>query len=151
MYNSVKTRLGFGTKQKTDLVPPVLGKREIQTLNLFWGEDESGLSAIDISELMEKQSGGECPVSLNTIQSTIERLWRKNLLSRKKVGKAYIYLPRYSKKQVISSLISEIRDEMGQGDESIMLSGIIEYLQDLDSDLTSKLLNVFKQHNKSTV
>jgi predicted transcriptional regulator len=136
---------------KKTLVAPVLGQREIQTLDFFWQSQQKQLSALDVKKLVEIQTCqlGES-ISINTIQSTMERLWRKGLLARTKVGKAYMYTTLFSKQQVISSLLSEIKNEMGQGDDLVMLSGIVEYLQTWDCELTDKLISVFKEHTAAS-
>jgi predicted transcriptional regulator len=115
---------------KAALAAPVLGRREIETLDLFWNDDRVALSASDIINQLKRQA--EYPddvVSLNTIQSTIERLWKKKLLSRHKHGKAFMYTSVYSKQEVISSLIKEISDALGHGDESVIISGIFTFLK----------------------
>jgi predicted transcriptional regulator len=133
--------------KKEKLKPPMLGRREIQTLDLFWQQEDASLTAQNIRDLLESgQNSSIKLISLNTIQSTIERLWRKGLLTRSKIGKAYIYASRYSKQEVISSLLSEIRDEMGQGDELIMLSGIMVYLNNWNSELGSRVCALFSEH-----
>ena len=135
------------TSKKEKLKPPMLGRREIQTLDLFWRQEDLNLTAQNIRDLLEgEQSSNIKLISINMIQSTIERLWRKGLLTRSKMGKAYIYASRYSKEEVISSLLSEIRDEMGQGDELVMLSGIMTYLNNWNSELGSRVLALFTEH-----
>jgi len=135
------------TARKEKLKPPMLGRREIQTLDLFWRQDDLSLSAQNILDLFEnEQSSGTKLISINTIQSTIERLWRKGLLTRSKTGKAFIYSACYSKQEVISSLLSEIRDEMGQGDELVMLTGIMTYLNNWNSELGSRVSAIFTEH-----
>ncbi|MBU3006166.1 BlaI/MecI/CopY family transcriptional regulator [Paraglaciecola arctica] len=117
-------------KSKAPLTAPVLGQREIDTLRLFWRSEATTLSATDIHKILKEQA--ETPqdvISINTIQSTIERLWKKNLLSRNKQGKAFIYKAAYSKQEVISSLISEISDALGEGDDSAIMSGIFTFLK----------------------
>ncbi len=79
------------TSKKEKLKPPMLGRREIQTLDLFWRQACPSLTAQNIRDLLEsEQSSSIKLISINTIQSTIERLWRKGLLTRSKIGKAYI-------------------------------------------------------------
>ena len=135
------------TSKKEKLKPPMLGRREIQTLDLFWRQEDLSLTAQNIRDLLESEQNSSIKlISINTIQSTIERLWRKGLLTRSKIGKAYIYCSRYSKQEVISSLLSEICDEMGKGDELVMLSGIMTYLNNWNSDLGSRVLALFNEH-----
>lgn len=115
---------------KAPLTAPVLGQREIDTLRLFWRSEATTLSATDIHKILRDQADTpQDVISINTIQSTIERLWKKNLLSRNKQGKAFIYKAAYSKQEVISSLISEISDALGEGDDSAIMSGIFTFLK----------------------
>ena len=106
------------TPIKPPLATPVLGQREIETLGLFWRSEASTLSATEILRILQLQAKQpEDVISINTIQSTIERFWKKRLLSRRKQEKAYIYTSMYSKQEVISSLITEISDALGEGDD----------------------------------
>jgi predicted transcriptional regulator len=84
-------------------------------------------------------------ISINTIQSTIERLWKKKLLSRHKQGKAYIYTSIYSKQEVISSLIEEISDALGESDDSAIMSGIFTFLKSINTNNHLDLLQSPKQ------
>lgn len=127
---------------KPTLSAPVLGKREIDTLGLFWRDKSISLSACDILSMLYEQT--EKPndvISIKTIQSTLERLWKKKLLSRHKQGKAYIYRSIYSKQEVISSLISEISDTLGEGDDRVIMSGIFTFLK---SRNTTKYLSLLE-------
>jgi predicted transcriptional regulator len=131
---------------KPALSAPVLGKREIETLGLFWRDESIPLSASDILKMCQKQSDEpDKVISINTIQSTIERLWRKKLLSRHKKGKAYIYESTYSKQEVISSLIKEISDALGQGDENAIMSGIFTFLKSRNTNKNLNLLEILEQ------
>jgi len=126
---------------KKPLNAPVLGAREIETLNLFWQQQAGSLSASDILNLLTQRAVNPRDViSLNTIQSTIERLWKKNLLRREKQGKAYIYTSLYSKQEVISSLIMEISDALGEGDDSAIMSGIFTFLKTKNTKQHFKML-----------
>lgn len=131
---------------KPTLVAPVLGQREIETLGLFWREEVTTLSASDILKIFEQQAAEpDDVISIHTIQSTIERLWKKNLLRRHKHGKAYIYRSIYSKQEVISSLIKEISDALGDGDDSAIVSGIFAFLKSRDTNKHLDLLKTLGQ------
>jgi predicted transcriptional regulator len=134
------------TSVKPPLSAPVLGQREIETLGLFWHGEETTLSASDILKILKFQAKEpEDVISLNTIQSTIERLWKKKLLSRHKQGKAYIYTSVYSKQEVISSLIKEISDVFGEGDDSVIMSGIFTFLRASSTNNQVNLLQILEQ------
>lgn len=136
----------YTSHSKPALRPPVLGKREIETLDLFWQAHSTCLSATDILKVLETRASHPSDlISINTIQSTIERLWKKKLLSREKQGKAYIYSALYSKEEVISSLIKEISDALGQGDDSVIMSGIFTFLKTKNTKQHLKALNTFEE------
>jgi predicted transcriptional regulator len=125
----------YQTKFKPLLPPPVLGRREIDTLNLFWRAKQPQLSASDIHCMfIEQAKEYDHVVSINTIQSTTERLWRKKLLNRYKQGKAYIYTCAYSRQELIGSLISEISDALGAEGDSAIISGILIFLKSRNKD-----------------
>ena len=60
-----------------------LGELEKLVLNYFWSVDIA--DAKEVHTYFERQRGG----SLNTIQSTLDRLYKKGLLKRKKESHAY--------------------------------------------------------------
>ena len=135
-------------ENKQPLVAPVLGQREIETLGLFWDKGQGPLSAHDIRNMFQnKAQYPEDVISINTVQSTIERLWKKKLLSRQKEGKAYIYTSMYSKQEVISSLIKEISDALGQGDDSAILSGIFTFLKSRNTGHQVNVLDALGYHS----
>jgi predicted transcriptional regulator len=141
---------------KPPLSAPVLGQREIETLSLFWRNEEATLSATDILTILKTQaSSPDDVISINTIQSTIERLWKKNLLSRHKQGKAYIYKTLYSKQEVMSSLIKEISDSFGEGDDKAIMSGIFTFLKSRNTSNRLDLIRTLEQqpdlHYQSTL
>lgn len=130
---------------KPALSAPVLGRREIDTLGLFWRDESLALSASDILNMLYEQTDKPNNViSINTIQSTIERLWKKKLLSRRKQGKAYLYKSIYSKQEVISSLINEISDTLGEGDENAIMSGIFTFLKSKNTPKYLSLLDAME-------
>lgn len=137
--------------KKPPLSAPVLGQREIETLGLFWRDNNASLSASDILKMLVNQADEPDEViTINTIQSTIERLWKKKLLSRCKRGKAYIYTPIYTKQEVMSSLIKEISDTLGDGDDSAIMSGIFTFLKGRNTQNPVALLQTLELDYSTT-
>lgn len=52
--------------------------------------------------------GSERGISVNTVQSTLERLYRKKLLSREKIGHAYHYIADVERSHLIADMISDV-------------------------------------------
>lgn len=135
----------LGIKQKPPRMP-VLGSRELSVLALFWAAGRPVLSATDVHEAVQ-QDHCQSPldaISLNTLQSTLERLHRKELLLREKSGRAFIYRAACSKQDIIQRLLHDIAEDMTDGDMAPMISGFMEYVSTQDPALSSRLGEVLQ-------
>ena len=110
---------------------PSLGTRELSVLNLLWAK--APLSASDVHQHF-LASG----IGLNTIQSTLERLHRKQILSRSKSGRTFLYQPSLTQTELISALIAEIQHEIAEGDMNLVISGFETYLDASTSQATNR-------------
>lgn len=81
---------------------PVLGELEIQVLEYLWSNEAA--TAKEAHRCLGKPRG----TSVNTVQSAMERLFRKGFLSRSKSGHAYRYSPLVEKKALLASLINDV-------------------------------------------
>lgn len=130
----------LGIKQKPPRMP-ALGSRELSVLELFWAAGRPALSATDVHEAVQQahsQSAFDA-ISLNTLQSTLERLHRKELLLREKSGRAFIYRAACSKQDIIQRLLHDIATDMTDGDMAPMISGFMEYVSTQDPALSSRI------------
>lgn len=117
---SLASLLGKG-RGRTRL--PDLGTRELAVLDVLWRHN--AITSQDVlSEL------GDESLSLSTVQSTLERLHRKEIVSRAKQGRAYRYRARLSRENIISRLMHDIADNLADGDAAPMVSGFLDYLGD---------------------
>lgn len=111
----------------TPAVSVPLGDLEVQTLEFLWVNPE-GVTAKQAHEAFGRTRG----VTLNTVQSTLERLFRKKLLTRRKKGHAYRYQPAVARQVFLSSLINQIFGRFG-GDAASSVAAIIDAAENLDS------------------
>lgn len=112
---------------------PALGARELVVLEILWRETD--LSAQQILERMPEHDD----VGLNTIQSTIERLSRKDIVARKKVGRQYLYRPQLSKTDMISRLLHDIATDVAGGEMAPMISGFMHFMAEECATTESRL------------
>ncbi|WP_016955811.1 BlaI/MecI/CopY family transcriptional regulator [Catenovulum sp. SX2] len=105
---------------------PALGAREIQVLKLFWATKSANAQQIF-------EAVGQDDTSLSTIQSTLERLYRKELLSREKVGRSYLYSAKISQQQVVHQLLNDISQEISDGNLAPMISGFMDFIAEQEN------------------
>ncbi len=111
---------------------PSLGELELAVLEHVW----------TVGEVTAKEAHAELGIargiSLNTVQSTLERLTRKNLLDRSKAGHAYRYSARVTREQLIADLVGGVVGRL-QGDTAASLMAFLDSADDLDDETLVRL------------
>ncbi|SDJ51213.1 BlaI/MecI/CopY family transcriptional regulator [Microbulbifer yueqingensis] len=111
---------------------PALGDLEVAVLEIVWETPEC--SAKEVHERIGRQRG----ISLNTVQSTLERLHRKELLARGKRGHAYRYSACVERERLIASYIRETLGRFG-GDAVASLAAFVDAAEDIDEASLARL------------
>ena len=99
---------------------PALGELERAVLEHLWT-----IGRADVRQVYD-QMGAPRRITLNTIQSTMERLYRKGLLGREKVSHAYIYRPAVSRQELAARAVEEVMAELLGGEAEPMLSAFVD-------------------------
>ena len=121
-----------------------LGELEKLTLQYFW--DIGPADAKQVFAYFEKRRGG----SLNTIQSTLDRLFNKDLLKREKIGHAYQYRAALSRDAFLGKLINDISSDFGASGESTLLAAFTSLSSDLDDSQLDELERMIDQRRLQT-
>ena len=80
---------GFQTKDTSDAAPThVLGPLEITVMRILWECGES--SVRHVIQRLDRQ------LAYTTVMTTLDRLYKKGLLDRRKSDRAFLYSPRFS-------------------------------------------------------
>lgn len=114
-----------------------LGELEKLVLNYLWSSGAA--DAKQVHEHFKKSRGG----SLNTIQSTLDRLHKKKFLSREKLGHAYQYQAAMEKKTFIGALIKSATQDFST-DHDHLLSAFVTLSADLDEAHLDRLEALIK-------
>lgn len=120
---------------------PTLGDLEIAVLEHVW-------QAVDVSAKEAHAAiGAARGISINTVQSTLERLYRKALLTRTKSSHAFRYAPRLSREQVVAGLINDVLGRFG-GNTASSLAAFVEAAERLDDEALRALEVELKNRRK---
>jgi len=112
---------------------PALGALELTTLKLLWAAPEA-LDARAVHAALAPRR-----LTLSTVQATLERLQRKRLLSRTKVGRAYVYAAAVTRESLIGSLIRDVATRVAEGELEPVISGFVELLGTAEPELLEQL------------
>lgn len=120
------------------LAIPMLGTLEIAVLEHLWRAPEASAKEVHVA------IGEARGISVNTVQSTLERLYRKNLLKRTKAGHAFWYSPKVAREQLVAALINDVLGRFG-GDTASSLAAFVEAADCLDEQALQALETELKR------
>jgi len=110
-----------------------LGPLEERLLEALW---ECGNATV--RELL----GGSCPdLAYTTVMTTLDRLFKKNLLTRESEGRAFRYTPRLSREEMHQEVAGEVLRQLLDASPaaSLPLSYLVEALTERDARLLEDL------------
>ncbi len=77
------------SRTATDVGAAALGRLELSVMEIVWSRGES--SVRDVAAHLAR------PLAYTTVMTTLDRLYKKNLLDRRKAERAFRYSPRFSR------------------------------------------------------
>ena len=120
-------------RSSSNMLPNTLGELELGVLETLWQEPH-----LDAKAICQHIPAIRQP-SLSTVQSTLKRLHRKELVSRSKNGHAYTYSPRVSRSNLLGRLMGDIIHLLHDGKLETILSSFVNVAADLDDKSLAEL------------
>ena len=120
----------------------ILGGLEKRVLQYLWDVTEA--DAKQVHAALTKRQGG----TLNTIQSTLDRLFKKDLLSRQKQGHAYNYRAKVGREELIAQLIQNVTNDFISEGEDHLIAAFSSFSEGLDDDELSQLEKLIQQQRQ---
>ncbi|MDF1555379.1 MAG: BlaI/MecI/CopY family transcriptional regulator [Deferrisomatales bacterium] len=114
-----------------------LGELETVVMEALWEAGPSSAKAV------HRDLGRD--ISLNTVQSTLERLSRKGLAQREKVSHAYVYSSAVTRRELMADLISGLVDGLSGGNPEAMLSAFVDLTERTDDATLDQLEQLIAQ------
>lgn len=90
-------------------VPPPL---ELECLRALWGLGEGTVQAVRDVLVQRK------PLAYTTVMTMLDRLTRKQVLARRKVGRSFVYRPLVTREAVRQSAVRDLVNSLFDGDAS---------------------------------
>jgi predicted transcriptional regulator len=110
-----------------------LGELEKAVLEHLWSVGAAHAKAV------HSAVGTQRGITLNTIQSTLERLHDKDLLSRRKVSHAYMYVPKVQREELMGRIIEDVMTAFADGKSQPMLSAFVDFAARVDEKNLDRL------------
>jgi predicted transcriptional regulator len=110
-----------------------LGPLEERLLDKLWDRDSA-----TVRELLDDSS---LDLAYTTVMTTLDRLFKKNLLSREAEGRAFRYTPRFTREELHRDAAGEAFRQMLNASpaSSLPLSHLVEIVSEKDAQLLDRL------------
>jgi len=132
-----------GFRRPREVASLALGKLERQVLDETWRSGE-----VTVREVYT--AFGE-NVAYTTLMTTLDRLYKKRLLQRRKDGRAFLYSPAVSPEEFEHGIREDVIDGLlGRGAEGVepVLACIVDAVSERDRELLDELDRLIKQKRK---
>jgi len=132
-----------GFRRPSEVASLALGKLERQVLDQAWARRETSVRDLYLAF-------GET-IAYTTLMTTLDRLFKKHLLNRRKDGRAFLYSPAMSREEFEHGIREDVIDGLlGNGAEGVrpVLACIVETVSEHDRELLDELERLVKQKKR---
>ena len=136
--------LFWGFKSSREILESRLGALERDVMAVVWQAGE-----INVREAAERL---ETPVAYTTVMTTMDRLFKKRLLARRKVGRAFVYSATATREEMEGAVATELVQSLLQrhGGELPLLSSLVDAVSDRDRALLDELERLIHEKRRAS-
>ena len=119
-----------------------LGPLEQELLSALWMRGSA-----TVREMID---AGGIDLAYTTVMTTLDRLYKKQLLNRSAEGRAFRYFPRYTQEELEKAAVGEtIRQLLGSGEAAALpLSYLVEAVSEHDAGLLDDLQRLLDEKRR---
>lgn len=135
--------LFWGFKSSGEILEKSLGALERDVMAVCWEQSD-----ICVREVCVRLSSA---VAYTTVMTTMDRLFKKGLLSRRKLGRAFVYSPTVTRDELQGAVATELVQSLLRRDGSEplpILSFLVDAVSDRDRSLLDELERLVRQKRR---
>jgi predicted transcriptional regulator len=133
----------WGFKSSRDFLERSLGSLERDVMALAWQRSE-----VTVRDACDALGVG---VAYTTIMTTMDRLYKKGLLARRKEGRAFVYSATASRAEVEGAVATELMHSLlhrSDGAPLPILSSLVDAVSDRDRRLLDELERLIREKRR---
>ena len=136
--------LFWGFKSSHEMLESSLGQLERDVMAVVWNHGE-----ISVRDACERLGSA---VAYTTVMTTMDRLYKKRLLGRRKVGRAFVYRAAASRQELQGAVATELMQSLlrGQSGETLpVLSSLVDAVSERDRSLLDELERLIREKRRA--
>lgn len=118
------------------------GPLEAKIMDILWNDVEMTIK--DVQQVLDKDK----QTNFNTVMTVMNRLVEKGILEKRAEGRSSLYKPVQSREEFLSEQSKEMTNELMDEFGNVVVSHMLDALEDVDDDLVAKLEQKIKQLKK---
>jgi predicted transcriptional regulator len=137
--------LFWGFKSSHQILDSHLGTLEREVMAVVWKAGE--INVREACDLLESS------VAYTTVMTTMDRLFKKRLLDRRKVGRAFVYTATATRDEMEGAVATELVQSLLQrhsGEPLPILSSLVDAVSDRDRALLDDLERLIREKRRAT-
>ena len=131
-------------RASSNILATHLGELELQAMEVLWG-----FPHLDARQIRERLQRTRQP-SLSTVQSALERLYRKSYVDRIKQGHAYSYFVTVSRGALLARMLGEAIHLLHDGRMETILSSFVHVAADMDESSLDSLEEMIRDYRRKS-
>lgn len=123
---------------------PNLGDLEADIMNVLW--DKGRGTVQDVLEALSPRRA----LAYTTVMTVMTRLTQKGYLTRRKIGRSFVYTPATSREQVAESALGAVVDRLYRGATGKAIAHLLELEEDVDEEELARLEELIRAKRKGS-
>ena len=119
---------------------------EAEIMEVVWCSDWVNFSVADVHKALEKTRD----IAYTTVMTTVSRLFDKELLSRKKDGRRYLYTATMDRKEFIEAMTREVLGRLPPVGMNTAVAMLVEQVAEADDAQLDHLEALIRQRRRNS-
>ncbi len=122
-----------------------IGNRQLEILRVLWDRGEAS-----VNEVQEALGGDEANrPAYTTVATLLSRMEAKGSVTRRTVGRTFVYSPAVREESLNKSMVGRLIDELFGGSPAQLVSHLLER-RDVDAAELARIRELVEQHETSS-
>ena len=118
------------------------GPLEAKIMDILWNDVEMTIK--EVQQVLEKEK----TTNFNTVMTVMNRLVEKGILQKRPKGRSSLYKPVLSRSAFLNTQSKEMTNELMDEFGTVVVSHMLDALEEVDDDLVAKLEQKIKELKK---
>ncbi|MEX3624556.1 BlaI/MecI/CopY family transcriptional regulator [Viridibacillus arvi] len=120
------------------------GPLEAKIMDILWNDLEMTIK--DVQQVLDQEK----LTNFNTVMTVMNRLVDKGILQKRTEGRSSLYKPVLSREDFLNTQSKEMTNELMDEFGNVVVSHMLDALEDVDEDLVAMLEKKIKELKKDT-